>query len=649
MGEKMLLDKPMDGVIHFNLDLNSRITSYCENFKEKFSDNFIEDELSLEYIFKGDSLEDVQKYNDIVVNTKTYSYKRHLIGNESFVGEELLFLRFPTIENHQLVGLSVMIYLDEKLASNHFDLINDHQFVDDPYDSESFTSVTDPFGNFQYVSKNASRILGHSNLEMLGKERAAFMDHDHRQDMLRQFDSYFNNRLPVHGLQNIVKTKDGKYLTFVSNAKPRFNSSGTFVGYVVSNHNITNLVRSEHLEDVSVKEIGNTIKSVKVNYERMNHTLRELTDVQYMVSKISKSFMRTQINQLSETIDESLGLIGKTVNVDRVYIFMLNEDSTKMSNTYEWCNNGIESAIDMLQDLDVAIFPWSMKHLALDETINIFDIDLMSSDQTAEKEILKLQGIKSLLLVPLQNEGELIGFLGFDSVKENKKWDSEVSMIKVLAELYALTLNRMKNEKLLVTSIQKTNLLLEQTIQAFASIVEINDPYTSGHQNRTAELAEGIARKLGLDKEAMRTLHYSALLHDLGKFYIPAQILNKPGKLSEIEFSLIKTHPSLGYQVLTKIDFPWPVADIVIQHHERIDGSGYPYGLIGNEIMFEARILAVADVVESMSSHRPYRPALGIHAALDEIRKNKGVIYDSKVVSACIELFEKDGFKFSAS
>jgi len=649
MEKKSLLDNPMEGVLHFQIDLNGQITKNCNNFKKKFSENDLEGELHLADIFKDRYFDEIKKYNDIVLNTKTYSYKRHFVDNKSFGKEELLFLRIPTIESQQVAGIDVLIYMNEELAIEHFDQINEHHLFDDSNDPESFMSVTDSIGFFQYVSDNAAKLLGYSRIEMLGRERASFMEHHHRQDMLRQFDSYFNNRLPVHGLQNIVKTKSGEHLTFLSTAKPIFNQSGTFTGYVVSNHNITKLVQTNLHENTSVEEISSTIQSVKINYERMNHTLRELTDVQYMVSKISKSFMKTQINQLSLTIDQSLGLIGKTVNVDRVYIFMLSEDSAKMSNTYEWCNTDIESVIDILQDLSTEVFPWTIKQLSNGETINIYDIDLMTDEQQAEKEILKLQGIKSILLVPLQDEGKLIGFLGFDSVKTKKNWDSEVNMIRVLAEIYALTLIRMKNEDLLVQNINKTNLLLEQTIEAFASIVEINDPYTSGHQNRTAELSEAIASKLGLTAESKCILHYSSLLHDLGKFYIPSQILNKPGKLSEIEFSLIKTHPSLGYQILKKIDFPWPIADIVIQHHERIDGSGYPYGLVGDEIMLEARILAVSDVVESMSSHRPYRPALGIHAALDEIRRNKGVIYDSKVACACIELFEKDGFKFSVN
>lgn len=649
MKEKLVLGKPMDGILYFSHDLNGQITKCCDSFKKKFSEKNLECGSSLCDIFKGSFFDEIQKYDDIVVNTKAYSYKRHLVENTSFDKDELLFLRIPIIENHQVTGIDVLIYLNEKLAAEHFEKISEHQLFDDSNDPESFMSVTDTIGHFQYVSENAAKILGYSRIEMLGKERAAFMELHHRQAMLGQFESYFNNRLPVHGLQNIVKTKGGEHLTFVSTAKPIFNSSGTFTGYKVSNHNITNLVRSELPENLSVKEISKTISSVKINYERMNHTVRELTDVQHMVSKISKSFMRTQIDMLSDAIDQSLGLIGKTVNVDRVYIFMLNEDSTKMSNTYEWCYDDVESVIDMLQDLSTSIFPWSIKYMSLGETINVFDVDLMSEEQTSEKEILKLQGIKSVLLVPLLNEGSLMGFLGFDSVKTKKNWDSEVSMIRVLAELYTLTLIRMKNEHLLVSNIKRTNLLLKQTIEAFAAIVEINDPYTSGHQSRTAELAGAIAIKLSLQEESKVMLHYSSLLHDLGKFYIPSQILNKPGKLSEIEFSLIKTHPSLGYQVLKKIDFPWPIADIVIQHHERIDGSGYPYGLIGNEILMEARILAVSDVVESMSSHRPYRPALGTHAALDEIRKNKGILYDSKVASACIELFEKDGFKFSVN
>jgi putative nucleotidyltransferase with HDIG domain len=182
--------------------------------------------------------------------------------------------------------------------------------------------------------------------------------------------------------------------------------------------------------------------------------------------------------------------------------------------------------------------------------------------------------------------------------------------------------------------------------RAIATVVEIRDPYTAGHQRRVSQLAVAIAREMGLPRERIEGLRVAALLHDIGKVRVPSDILNKPGSLAGPERAIIQTHPEEGYRILKEIDFPWPVAEIVLQHHERLDGSGYPQGLKGEEILLEARILAVADVVEAMSCHRPYRPALGIDKALEEILKKKGVLYDPKVVDACLALFAEQGFAF---
>jgi PAS domain S-box-containing protein/putative nucleotidyltransferase with HDIG domain len=187
---------------------------------------------------------------------------------------------------------------------------------------------------------------------------------------------------------------------------------------------------------------------------------------------------------------------------------------------------------------------------------------------------------------------------------------------------------------------------LEGTIQAIASAVEARDPYTAGHQCRVADLATAIARGMGLEKEQVEGVHMGATIHDIGKIHLPAEILSKPSKLTDIEYSLIQGHPRIGCDILKNIEFPWPVADIVYQHHERVDGSGYPQGLKGEEICLEARIVAVADVVEAMASHRPYRPGLGIDKALAEIKRGRGSIYDAKVADACLRLFREDKFSF---
>ena len=185
------------------------------------------------------------------------------------------------------------------------------------------------------------------------------------------------------------------------------------------------------------------------------------------------------------------------------------------------------------------------------------------------------------------------------------------------------------------------------TIQVLVSAVETRDTYTSGHQSRSADLACVIAKEIGLDQDKIEGIHMAGIIHDIGKLSIPAEILSKPTKLTELQFSLIKEHSRSGYEILKDVESPWPLAEIVYQHHERINGSGYPRNLKGDEILMESRILAVADVVEAMASHRPYRPTLGIEAALEEIEKNKGILYDNTVADACLKLFREKGYQFT--
>ncbi len=187
---------------------------------------------------------------------------------------------------------------------------------------------------------------------------------------------------------------------------------------------------------------------------------------------------------------------------------------------------------------------------------------------------------------------------------------------------------------------------LKASIDSLASAIEMRDPYTAGHQERVTRLARAIAQEMGLAEERVEAIEIAGIIHDIGKLYVPAEILSKPTKLSDLEYSMIKMHSQVGYTILSKIDFPWPIAQIVHQHHEAINGSGYPQGLFGKDILLEAKILCVADVVEAMSSHRPYRPALGIQAALAEISQKQGILYDREVVDACLKLFREKNFKF---
>jgi PAS domain S-box-containing protein/putative nucleotidyltransferase with HDIG domain len=186
---------------------------------------------------------------------------------------------------------------------------------------------------------------------------------------------------------------------------------------------------------------------------------------------------------------------------------------------------------------------------------------------------------------------------------------------------------------------------LVQTIHVLASVVETRDPYTAGHQARVAEIARAIAEEMGIDSEKIEGIYMAGIIHDIGKIAVPAEILSKPTKLAMLEFSLIKEHPRVGYEMVKNMESPWPLAEIIYQHHERTNGSGYPRNLKGDEILVEARIIVVADVVEAMASYRPYRPALGLNAALGEIEKNRGVLYDTAVVDTCVKLFREKGYK----
>jgi PAS domain S-box-containing protein/putative nucleotidyltransferase with HDIG domain len=269
------------------------------------------------------------------------------------------------------------------------------------------------------------------------------------------------------------------------------------------------------------------------------------------------------------------------------------------------------------------------------------------------REHALVRGYHSGIALPLKDRSNIFGSLTIYA-KESDAFDhEEVQLLQQLADdlAFGVTALRMRAERDRIAQEQdrqeeKLRQSLIDSIQAIANMVELRDPYTAGHESRVANLAAAIAQELGLDEERIEGVKLAALIHDVGKIKVPAEILNKPGRLSPLEFELIKLHPQSGYDVLKDIRFPWPIARMVHEHHERMDGSGYPKGLRGDEILLESKILTVADVVESMQSHRPYRPGLGIEAALAEITLHRGVWYDEAVCDACLRLFREDRYQF---
>ena len=265
---------------------------------------------------------------------------------------------------------------------------------------------------------------------------------------------------------------------------------------------------------------------------------------------------------------------------------------------------------------------------------------------------LSAQGLNSAIAQPLSHKGDVIGAITLFSEQPGSMDGDALARLNELSEDLAFGILHLRTqaaqrvaEHERLAQAERLSQATQQTIQAVSQTVEKRDPYTAGHQHRVAELTVAIAREMGLAEDQVLGLHMSAMIHDLGKIYVPAEILSRPGKLSDAEWGIVRTHSQVGHDIIQGVDFPWPVAEIILQHHERLDGSGYPRGLKGEQILLEARIIAVADVVEAMASHRPYRPAVGLEAALAELRRGSGSHYDAAVVTACERLFQELGYQ----
>ena len=252
-----------------------------------------------------------------------------------------------------------------------------------------------------------------------------------------------------------------------------------------------------------------------------------------------------------------------------------------------------------------------------------------------------------MIALPLGSSEDDFGVLAIYANQPNAFSDEAVDVLRELAADLSFGIEGLRTRAERSIYRARFEASLEAVVRAVATAAELRDAYTAGHQRRVSELAVAIAKDVGLDPDTTAGIGVAATIHDIGKLAVPAEILSRPGRLSEAEFAIIKQHPQAGQGIVAGIDFPWPVADVILQHHERLDGSGYPRGLHGDEISIGARILAVADTVEAMLSHRPYRPALGLDAALRTIGAGRSTLFDPDVVDSCTRLLREKGFAFT--
>lgn len=327
------------------------------------------------------------------------------------------------------------------------------------------------------------------------------------------------------------------------------------------------------------------------------------------------------------------------------------EDVTKKKRAEKEYRNLVENAHEVILVVQDGVIKFANKKV---EGIGGYTREELSSApftefvHPADRETVRQNYFKRLKgeKVPLVYSFRVITkdgdtrWLEISAVKIN--WRGESATLNFLTDVT----QRKKAQQELEESLTRLRKVLSGCVQVVRSTVEKKDPYTGRHQQRVADLARAIATEMGLSKDRIEGIRTAASIHDIGKIMIPAEILTKPTQLTNLEFSMIKRHPEIGYEILKDIDFSWPVAKIILQHHEKLDGSGYPRGLRGDKIILEAKILAVADVVEAMSSHRPYRPAHSLKDALAEIEKNKGRLYDARVVDTCVKIFRESKFQF---
>jgi HD domain/GAF domain len=338
---------------------------------------------------------------------------------------------------------------------------------------------------------------------------------------------------------------------------------------------------------------------------------------------------------------ESLSRIREVLGADAVHVVQWRPDTEEFSlMAGEGWND------DRALPLTVDEGPRSQSKYALDSAVPLIVDDLAKDGRFDLPSSVADHNVRSSVHVLIGSVDERWGVLGIYSHSPGRFTSRDAQFALAVANILAGVVRHQRLRNQFEQRLDQQRGAVLDALQAIAVALESRDPYTAGHQRRVAKLAMAIAEMLGLDADRLQGVWVAGIIHNIGKVFLPWDILAREGPLSAVEFGLVKTHPQLGHDILQKMDFPWPLADIVLQHHERLDGSGYPSGLQGDEILLEARIITVADVVEAMVSDRRYRPGRDLSTALEEVAENRGRYYDPRVVDACLTLFNERSFSF---
>lgn len=547
-----------------------------------------------------------------------FEWEHQRLNGEIFVADVLLtkieidgkipFLRATVLDNSERKEMQKNLTQSETRFRNLVE------------SSPDWVWEVDTDGRFTYSSSRIHDILGYYPEEIIGRTPFELMPSEEAERVAVIFADKVTEKKPFFNLENINLHKNGNRIVLETSGVPILGKEGLFLGYQGIDRDITQ--RHKNLEHIQkLTNMYGTLSKCNHAITHTNNSLelfKEICKYSVQIGKMSMAWIglidvqTAQVFSVASYGDEKHYLEGIKIST------LENTPSGKgptgtaiREDRPFWCNDFIN---------DPATLLWHERG--------------------------KTAGWRASAALPIHQNGVVIGAFMLYSATLNVFGPM---MQKLIIEMtndlsYAMdSFNRIaKREE---AEIKLHNSLLG-LIKAMAYTVEIRDAYTAGHQKRVAALSIAIGKKIGISEDRIMGLELAAKIHDIGKIQVPAEILSKPSRLSEIEFALIKVHPEIGYDILKEIEFPWPIATIIRQHHEKLDGSGYPHGLKGEEILLEARIITVADIVEAIANHRPYRPALGIDFALEVITKERGTKLDADVVDACVVLFNEKEFYF---
>ena len=569
-----------------------------KNWIEQFTPDYYKEELKKFYFELKKGEIDKYKFHENPVKTKS-GEERMILWKNSYVEDDngniinILSSGLDITENLQIRN---KLKESEELLRKVFDVSDEIIFIKDL--DGTYINANKAFS--EIFDRPLNEIIGKKDDEIFTKEEAEYLREVDKKIIETKKPQTTEDRLIVNGEEII----------FNATKSPIFDENGNVISICGFAKNITPLKEKEREKEELIMFLKDELY-YQQSIKRISDILNSFRDLNSLFKVILD-----EVDRIVPSTSSNIALIEGSV---------LKNMAVRGYEKY-----GVEDFVKNFEK-NINEFPL-LKEVILNKKPIIIN-DTYKNDKWVVLKETKF--IKSHMIIPIIVGDEVIGVLGLDYDKENVFSVSDMEKLTILSNTLGITIDNIRHiEKLRETS--------EQVILLITKLSEFRDPYTTGHQKNVAEIAVKIAQKMKLSYEQIELIRYASLLHDVGKMLLPIELLMKPAKLSSVEFEIIKEHTKIGYNLIKDIDFPYPIKEIILQHHERLDGSGYPSGLKKDEIIFEAKIVSVADVIDAMSSHRPYRPAYKMDDVIDELVKNADILYDKDVVNAFIGIYNEE-------